>query len=47
MPGVMIQDRGRLLLNGRSTNGNLIIVTPDLQAGPMPNLATEEGSSPP
>jgi KaiC/GvpD/RAD55 family RecA-like ATPase len=43
MPGVMVQDRGRLLLNGQSTNGNLIIVTPDLQADPMPNLATEEG----
>ena len=43
MPGVMIQDRGRLLLNGQSTNGNLIVVTPDLQSDPMPNLATEEG----
>ena len=43
MPGVMVQERGRLLLNGGSTNGNLIVVTPDLQADPMPNLATEEG----
>jgi KaiC/GvpD/RAD55 family RecA-like ATPase len=43
MPGVMVQDRGRILLNGRSTSGNLIVVTPDLQADPMPNLATEEG----
>jgi KaiC/GvpD/RAD55 family RecA-like ATPase len=43
MPGAMVQDRGRLLLNGQSTNGNLIVVTPDLQDDPMPNLATAEG----
>jgi KaiC/GvpD/RAD55 family RecA-like ATPase len=43
MPGVMVQDRARILLNDGTTNGNLIIVTPDLQADPMPNLATEEG----
>jgi hypothetical protein len=43
MPGVMVQDRGRILLNGGTTNGNLIIVTPDLQTDPMPNLATEDG----
>jgi len=43
MAGATMQERGRILLNGQSTNGNLIIVTPDLQADPMPNLATEEG----
>jgi KaiC/GvpD/RAD55 family RecA-like ATPase len=43
MPGVQIQERGRLLLNGGTTDGRLIVITPDLQADPMPNLATEEG----
>jgi KaiC/GvpD/RAD55 family RecA-like ATPase len=43
MPGVQVQERGRLLLNGGTTDGRLIVVTPDLQADPMPNLATEEG----
>jgi KaiC/GvpD/RAD55 family RecA-like ATPase len=43
MPGAQVQERGRLLLSGGTTNGNLIIVTPDLQADPMPNLATEQG----
>jgi AAA domain/Helix-turn-helix domain of resolvase len=43
MPGSQVQERGQLLLNGESTSGNLIIVTPDLQPDPMPNLATEQG----
>jgi RecA-family ATPase len=43
MAGHMMQDRGRALLNGGSTGGRLIIVNPDLQPDPMPNLATPEG----
>ena len=43
MPGATMQERGRFLLNDGSTNGNLIIVTPDLQLDPMPNLGTDEG----
>ena len=40
MSGAMMQDRGRALLDGGTTAGRLIIVNPDLQPDPMPNLAT-------
>lgn len=49
MPGPLLQNRVASIVAGCETTSSppdfLRLLTPDLQAGPMPNLATEEGQA--
>jgi hypothetical protein len=49
MPATVMQERLRLILGNTGRRGlaeqNLRILTPDLQPGPMPNIATLEGQA--